>query len=177
MNKFDKLNVGCNLPKGKYKNELGWVNMDICRYPRVKVQGSGTDLPFRDNSFNRIHCSHVIEHVIRNQYKQFLVEMYRVNTVGGEVYIEVPDLIGVAEDLVHAHKTGNLVKVHEWTTAIYGKSEVPGQAHHWGFTEELLGRVMMEVGYKNITRLTKPEDMISTHYRAVKVLTLRGEKC
>ncbi len=50
------------------------------------VRGSGTKLPFPDNSFGAVVCAHVIEHL--NDPGPCVRELYRVCKPGGYVYIE-----------------------------------------------------------------------------------------
>jgi len=84
MEKLRKLNIGC----GNRKRE-GWVNLDIdplCNPDIVRDVDKG--LPFDDNSFDEVYCSHVLEHV---QDAYFLMkEMHRICVNGSKIKIIVP---------------------------------------------------------------------------------------
>jgi len=50
------------------------------------LQADGENLPFKDNEFDYVICSHVLEHV--PEPKQFMTEIFRVGS--GRGYIEYP---------------------------------------------------------------------------------------
>lgn len=52
------------------------------------------DAGFEDDSFDFVHCYHVIEHVLNPV--EFLAELYRITKPGGIIYIGTPDLGGMA---------------------------------------------------------------------------------
>lgn len=54
----------------------------------VTVQMDVTDIPFPDDSFNVIYCSHVLEHVPND--RQALSELHRVLKPGGWAVLQVP---------------------------------------------------------------------------------------
>jgi SAM-dependent methyltransferase len=63
------------------------VSLDI--HPEVAdVQADVTDLPFEDNSFDLILCTHVLEHVVDD--RSAIAELYRVLRPGGIAVIQVP---------------------------------------------------------------------------------------
>lgn len=47
---------------------------------------------------------------------------------------------------------------------------------HFGFDEDLLRQMMQEAGWANLTRLTKPEDMITFHYRQEPIILMKASK-
>lgn len=53
------------------------------------IEGAGESLPFKDNEFDYIVCTHVLEHA--EDPGLFLKEMFRVSKRG---YVETPSLIG-----------------------------------------------------------------------------------
>ena len=72
------------------KKRAGWLTLDMC---------SGSDIfwdlnlkmPFKDNSFERVYCSHVLEHFKYYDLKKLLKDVYRVLEPGGEFLIAVPN--------------------------------------------------------------------------------------
>ena len=57
--------------------------------PRVCfTQGSGNQLPFKDQQFNKVVCSDVLEHI--HDYQAFLQEIKRVIQPGGVFAVSVP---------------------------------------------------------------------------------------
>ncbi len=83
------LEVGCG--RGPYQDIVrGWVGMDIaasCAAHITKpfVAGSGTALPFKDDSFDAVWSIDALEHI--PQPEQALQEMRRVVRPGGYMYL------------------------------------------------------------------------------------------
>lgn len=166
------LNIGSSDPRGKYKG-VDWINLDICNYENVNVLGSGLKLPFKENSFDLIHCVHVLEHVTREKNQIMLDEMCRVVKPNCEVMVEVPDFQEVIDLLHQAFKKSDTHKIHQWTTSIYGKNERDGMAHYWGFTAPLLCKKFHKAGFSGVN---PSNDMISDHYSQEPVLLVIGKK-
>lgn len=163
-----------NCAAAMYKR-ADWINLDIIIVKGVNVKGSGAALPFKNNSFEEVHCFHTLEHVTRDQYKPMLSEMYRVLQPGGYLYVEVPDFQGTVKCLTDAFAAGDTHAIHVWTTSIYGKNERDGMAHHWGFYEGLLRREFRNVGFTEVVRIV--EDMpAASHWQSEPVLLVKGKK-
>ena len=80
-----KLNLGCGPDIRK-----GYVNMDL-----VKLQGvdvfwdlNKSPWPFKDDTFDEVYCSHVLEHV--DDLIKVMKEIKRVSKHGAVVVIRVP---------------------------------------------------------------------------------------
>ena len=60
-------------------------------YPGLRfIHADGRDLPFKDNSFDHVHSSAVLEHVgSRSQQVQFLKELWRVT--GKTLFVTTPN--------------------------------------------------------------------------------------
>lgn len=89
------LDVGCFdgywLSTQKAKEKTG-LDIDIQeKYKNVKyVKGSALDMPFKDNSFDKVFAFDVIEHIPVNTEKHFLRELIRVTKKGGSIIFTVP---------------------------------------------------------------------------------------
>jgi SAM-dependent methyltransferase len=66
---------------------LDYVSTDLER-PRAMVKADITDLPFADDSFDAILCSHVLEHIVDD--RKAMRELYRVLRPGGWAVVLVP---------------------------------------------------------------------------------------
>ena len=170
-----KLQVGSGRVRGKYRGKE-WINIDLVNLQDVNVLGSGLALPFATGSIDEVHCVHVLEHVRRDKYPTMLREMHRVLKKGGACYVEVPDFRATIQWLEAAFRDGDVDLVHCWITSIYGKNEIPGMAHHWGFYEGALRRAFRHQGFRDVERLRALDDMISTHYQQEPILLVRGTK-
>lgn len=84
-----------------YDGNKKTVNMLKKRYKNI-TYGLLPNLPFENNFFDIIHCSHVIEHLIPQVFYDSLVEIDRCLKVGGFVVISAPLMWeGFYNDLSH----------------------------------------------------------------------------
>jgi SAM-dependent methyltransferase len=99
-NKMRILDVGC----GQNKTE-GATGIDQRELPGVDIVHDVNVLPWPlpGNSFDRIVCSHVIEHL--NDIPAVMGEIHRVAKPGAEVFIRVPHFsyINAYRDPTHLH--------------------------------------------------------------------------
>ena len=80
-----KLNLGCG-----YDIRPDWINLDIAPLEGVDIVHDLAEapLPFRDNEFDYILCSDILEHIL--DYPKVLREIHRVLKPGGIVEIRTP---------------------------------------------------------------------------------------
>lgn len=92
------LDVGCGAnPRFTMERSLV-VGIDIDRnsllelkrrkWPGIPVVADAAHLPFRDNSFEKVNCSHILEHV--QDENQTMKEISRVTKAGGQLELKVP---------------------------------------------------------------------------------------
>ena len=88
MNNEKLLNIGCG---GTLHPE--WVNVDIvASMPGVHAHDVRCGLPYDDRMFDACYCSHMLEHVTKDQAKIIVGEAYRVLKNGGIARFVVPDI-------------------------------------------------------------------------------------
>lgn len=75
-----RVNVGSGHTKIR-----GWINVDVDEDCNPEVLGSATDLPFKDNTVDRIFFGHVLEHLDYTDAQTALHEAWRVLRDGGEL--------------------------------------------------------------------------------------------
>ena len=75
---------------------------------RVRT-GSVTALPFADQSFDRVLCLDVLEHLRLDEQEQAFREMHRVLTSDGEALVSVPNLAHL-QSRVHFLLAGRLIR-------------------------------------------------------------------
>jgi SAM-dependent methyltransferase len=81
------LNIGC----GETVHP-DWVNIDVvASIPGVLAYDVRRGLPYADCTFDACYCSHMLEHVTRDQATLIVGETYRVLKRGGVVRLVVPD--------------------------------------------------------------------------------------
>ncbi|MEK6948001.1 MAG: methyltransferase domain-containing protein [Nanoarchaeota archaeon] len=83
-----KLNIGCG-PDIKPKSE-GWVNLDDLKLKGVDVVHSLNKFPypFKNNEFDEVFCSHILEHV--DDLIKVMRELHRITKPNGIIRIHVP---------------------------------------------------------------------------------------
>lgn len=172
MKKFKYLNIGSSLVKGQYKDPQ-WINVDLNKARGVNVLASAFSLPFKNKSFEKVHCIHVLEHLTRDKIPLMLEEINRVCV--GKAFIEVPDFKATIKLLNTAYEQNNRLEIHIRRTSIYGKTERSGMAHHFGFDYETLKEYAEQAGFQSIKRLTNHQDMISLHYKLEPIILVEIE--
>lgn len=81
-----KLDIGC----GPHPRD-GFVGVDAIKFDGVDVVADLTKRwPWKDNTVDEVHCSHVIEHFDGVQRCHVMNEMYRVLKPGGKATIIAP---------------------------------------------------------------------------------------
>jgi SAM-dependent methyltransferase len=80
-----KLNLGC---ENEYLD--GWVNLDLDKKVRADVYHNLDKFPypFKDNEFDEILASHILEHV--SDLDKTMKELYRITKDRGLIYINSP---------------------------------------------------------------------------------------
>lgn len=127
--------VNLNVGSGAITTPLaGWISLDAMAWP-CNVRADARSLPFRDGSFEQVHCSHLIEHIAIEEASKALVEIRRVLRTTGIFYIAAPDSR-------RARDAGSTywAKVSRWGGA------TAGWDHKWECTIPKLRKLLEEAG-------------------------------
>jgi len=124
-----------------------YIPLDINPLSGADVIADAGHLPFKDESFEAVFASHVLEHLSPRIYGNVIEEWYRVLKPGGEMYIFVPNLALVAEHILTDPERTVYMSQAGPITALDMLFGMPGDGMHhaWGFTRESLARRAMEV--------------------------------
>jgi predicted SAM-dependent methyltransferase len=130
MNEMNKkynnyLNVGCGK---KYNKE--WTNIDmVSDSPHVTRCSLIKGIPFKDNTFDVVYHSQVLEHIPKENAAFFMKECYRVLKPNGVIRVVVPDLENIAREYLKqldaciSNPTDLQIKNYEWMVLeIYDQS-------------------------------------------------------
>jgi predicted SAM-dependent methyltransferase len=137
-----RLNIGCGdviLP--------GWVNCDLYN-PKADLKCDARKIPYEDNTVDEIYASHLIEHFDFYEGHAVIKEWYRVLKPGGKLAIECPDLL----NLCKVFATSGPEVQTELYVQFYGYPWIPGQQHKFLYTEQALGTVLGNIGFKDVHR-------------------------
>lgn len=129
-----KLNVGC----GNHYAP-GWTNTDITKEdggPQPDVVCSVLDLPFEDDSVDRIYAGHVLEHLSLDDVPKALAEFRRVLAEDGELML-------VGPDLTRAEK----YFPEEVEPIRYGAGRWAGDVHLWESREDTMAEILADNGW------------------------------
>lgn len=84
-----KLNIGAGKDIKQSTQHVQWVNLDELPLPGINVvHHLDKKLPFKNNEFDEVYCSHVLEHV--NDLIFVMREIHRITKKGGRVIIRGP---------------------------------------------------------------------------------------
>ena len=79
------LNIGCK------ETHFGNINVDIDSIVKPDVAADVLNLPFKDDTFDRVYFTDVIEHLPKNTESPALVEIYRVLRKSGILILTTPN--------------------------------------------------------------------------------------
>lgn len=81
-----KLDLGCGINKKE-----GFIGVDTIKFDGVdKVVDLTKKWPWKNNSVDEVHCSHMIEHLTSDQRCHFMNELWRVLKKGSTAMIVAP---------------------------------------------------------------------------------------
>ena len=113
------INIGC----GEYKAQ-GWVNVDTYAPVNPDVLAEATNLPFDDDSADRIYMGHILEHMSYDDVAPAaLREARRVLKPTGQLCVVGPDMdaavrFGYGQDvkdaIIGAQRGGQGPLAHQW---------------------------------------------------------------
>ncbi len=143
--------AGCG-EEGQQWADNGWsvVRLDIDPRTLPDIVGSMTDLG-EIGPFDAVACNNALEHLYPHEVGKALDEFYRVLRPGGHVVIQVPDLqdVKATEDLIPEIGMCGLHLMYGDPARL---EEFPYMAHHSGFVESTLRRVLEKAGFKTTTK-------------------------
>ena len=139
-----KLHLGC----GTVRLE-GFVNIDHRPTSATDLECDIVQLPFHDDTVDRIETYHVIEHLGRHEVPQALREWHRVLKPGATLVIECPDFDGA----VREYLDGDEGRIDN----IFGLQRFDGDTHRFGYNVARLERLLTKCGFSEVSR-GEPQD-------------------
>ena len=148
-----RLNVGC----GQFPL-LYWQNLDADPRAIADIYQQVPPLPFDDDSLDEIYAGHFLEHLTREDGREFLAECFRCLTPGGRLGIVVPDtrevmtrwLAGALDCVEYPVNTYHAVADLDDVCALflYHTADPTDESPHlWAFDLGTLGRAMEAAGF------------------------------
>lgn len=146
-----KLNLGCG---DDYRED--WVNIDLFA-ERVdkRVDLNVLPLPFDDNTFDRIECHQVLEHLECHPY-EFVKEVFRIARKNAKVVFGLPSFSFTLPHLRGYHPSGYMYcidgtdKNKDYHKGLGRKVSVKRDRFSFKLFFHRLGEFVLSMGHKNI---------------------------
>jgi len=136
------LDIGCG------ESKKGDIGVDLRKTGSVDIVADARMLPFKDESFDHVYSSHLIEHLSHREVRNVLVEWVRVLKKGGIIEIRCPDLRARALPFFLNPSWQNVKN-------IYGEQDYIGNYHKCAFSFGLLKHLLESCGIRNVKRIIK----------------------
>lgn len=138
------LHLGCG-----YQQQAGMINIDFVHTPTTDYVLDASNLPFPDNSVDRIESYHMIEHIPPTTVDRMLVEWNRILQSGGTLVLELPDFDGVVEAYLDADDPEEVELLLKY---VFGSQRFESDYHHWGWNFERLSGRIERAGFDRVER-------------------------
>jgi len=150
------LNVGCgdkryngNVINIDMNRNISWYDEDgaLTKKMQTDVQADMRFLPFKNEAFDGVIASHVLEHIPKEHHQFTISEIRRVIKFEGTLFIEVPDMMRVCQFFVDNYLG---IRDEYWYNCIYGRGAFPGDQHLSGFIQQTLTDLLLENGFHKL---------------------------
>ena len=147
----------------RYPAEEGWENLHLDASPRTIwhpdlnmgvqpefVMDLAQMTGIRNEQFDEVRLSHVLEHLTMARGVAAIGEVYRVLKPGGTLDIEVPDLDILCETWLNRYQVETDADLLQW----FYSEDVPNMqdahlnAHRYGYNERTLRHLLTSKGFK-----------------------------
>ena len=133
------------------KDLVGWINLDETKPGDVLARVP--PFPFRDECFDEILMSHVVEHMTLDDGRALIKECHRILKPGGVVTVIVPD--GKIISLAYLAGQLNNEKLND----LYVYSYCQESQHRWFYDRRTLNQLVAEAGFVGLRRLNRFTDV------------------
>lgn len=123
----------------------GYLQVDLQGQPDVRADMR--TLPFR--RLERIHASHVLEHLPDADIVMALKSCRRALRAGGVLEVYVPDLLWTVRRFINS-KMSYGERWGLWLQFIYGSQKDEGQYHKTGFSTKRLADCLIAAGFRQV---------------------------
>ena len=126
---------------------MGWVNLDETKPGDVLAQVP--PFPFRDECFDEILMSHVVEHMTLVDGRALMKECHRILKPGGVVTVIVPD----GKIVALAYLAGQIDNWKLNDSLLY--SYCQESQHRWLYDRRTLTQIIADAGFVGLRRLNR----------------------
>jgi predicted SAM-dependent methyltransferase len=125
------------------RQKEGWTSHDVVALPGIQIVCEMMDLPNKvtPGEIEAIEATHVLEHFAMAKVPELFGMLYSLLKPGGEIYIEVPNF------LWHAHQIIKNPYDRQIVEYAYGGQKDKWDYHMNGFTPQILKQDLEDVGF------------------------------
>lgn|SRR3990167_10441036 len=142
------ISLGCGLAGASMqflvenRADFEFIGVDIDPEVKPDIIADITKLlPFKDEEFDLVYASHIIEHINNDELWTTLAEWIRILKVDGYLEIYIPDITWACQKVIDGK-----IKDYMVLQVLYGSQENKWQFHKIGFTLKSL-RDFVEGGF------------------------------
>lgn len=148
-----RINVGC----GRHVLD-GWTNVDMEVSPKAarppEILASAVAIPLPDSCADEVMAIHVLEHFYRWEVAAVLAEWRRLLKPGGQLTLELPDILKCARNLIKLSAAGAGADQID-SQAMWGLYGDPGtrnplMCHRWGWHPATLQAELQAAGFTDL---------------------------
>ena len=168
-----KLHLG-----GKTRELNGFLNTDV--FGRIPINIT-RKLPFRDEEFELIYSSHLIEHIFLEEFKYFLKESHRILKKGGKNVIATPSLEKISTTMYSDDEQAKTITRNRHQRTIKESVFTPCQhinnmihlhfGHKYLYDFEFIKYLGKKAGYREVSKIANcsvPDETVVQYLRDAK---------
>jgi len=165
-----KLNIGSGEMKYDDYVNIDFVNLDESPIGAIKpdIVADAKSLPFKNDIFEEVHMTEVIEHIERRYTDIVLNEIWRVLKENGMFYFTFPDFIECMKGFIENQYGARWQVFH---ATLYGRQAHKGDYHVHAIELQDIITKLFNAGFVNVKTETVPWDYRITCYKGEKLPT------
>jgi SAM-dependent methyltransferase len=136
---YFEIGAGYRPTEGYVHNDLKFDNHIEVVYDAEKVH------EILETKADIVRATHILEHFPFRNTVEILENWSSILKPGGQLYIEVPNVLGHANGVVSGETSEE-----DFGTFMYGEQDYPGNFHMAGFTPSILRKRLEQAGLENI---------------------------
>lgn len=123
----------------------GYVNIDFRKECNPDLLCDIRNLPYKENTVDRILVNDALEHIGRNEVRPILRHWHDILKYEGALIIKTPNI----DTIIDYYKTGK-IPFEEMIRKLYGQQDHSGNYHCVGFNPKTLYAELMYTGFVKI---------------------------
>lgn len=155
---------------GGGNNPIFHPNVDTRKLPTVDMVIDFNNPPYvelKNNEYDLVYSSYLIEHISWRKVKEFVNEIYRILRPGGKAYIITANLYEQCKAVANSNKWDE-----NFSTMIFGDLDYPENSHKFGLSPDYAIQLFKEIGFKKVDVIPHPNCKTDMIIDAAKIMTV-----